>query len=249
MDHSWDTQKHLFETPGNLSQALNVALDDGQQQRPLDKSHGDVKETIEALLSYYRQNDKRTCGLKYGSDKLHNQPRARAVLAADIRMHYEVRTGLVLSKAHPELSDDRLLWNWITIRKANDEILRDGFAIGSNWGQLELLPGLVSGTVYCYAGTVSGRRGVIKIGYTVDLLDRYLKSKELAHLPVKLAWMPGGKDVESLRHADCQDDNIIGNEWYAPTERLYVYIRSTFSDFEVDFDRRWANAKYEFYGV
>jgi hypothetical protein len=244
-----DDQRHLFEVPGHLSQALEVALDDGNQQSPLNKrKHSDVLDTIKGLLSYYMQTGKRTCGFTYGAEKMHQHPAAKTQLAAAIRRQYHIRTGVELNHVYPDITDPRLIWNWTLVRKANHKQLRDGWAIGSKWGQQRLLTDAVDATVYAYAGNAGGKRGLIKIGYTEQKLESYLRSKELAHQPMLLATRPGSRSTEQKCLDECRSDKVVGNEWHAPTDRMCAYIRASFADLEPDFDRRFRHAVGEFYG-
>jgi hypothetical protein len=240
-------QRAFFEANGGLSRALEVALDNDNQQRPLDKHHGDIKELLKGLVSYYRLTNKRVNGWTYGSDKVHENPRGRAALAAVIREQYHIRFGYSLFSRHPDLTDDRITWAWRNTRKVNNKILRDGWAIDSEYGRTELGKYAVA-VVYCYAGIAGGKHGLIKLGYTNEVLDRYLQNNQLSHMPRLLAHMIGNKDVEQDHLAKCKADCVVGNEWHQPSDRLYSYIRTTFSDLVPDFDRVWNQAHYEYYG-
>jgi hypothetical protein len=71
----------------------------------------------------------------------------------------------------------------------------------------------------------SGLHGPIKIGYTVDVVDRLadlqIGSPTLLRL---IATTPGGFAVERQWHQRFADERLLG-EWFAPSDRLLATIK------------------------
>lgn len=53
MSHRDDIQSYLFEVPGNLGKALEVALDDPMDRTSFGKQFLDIQFVLEGLISYH----------------------------------------------------------------------------------------------------------------------------------------------------------------------------------------------------
>lgn len=133
----------------------------------------------------------------------------------------------------------------------DDNQIRKAYEDKRKWGYRELrdarplvtdrpLLGIVDGcsVLYAYSGriaTVQGR--LLKLGFTGQNLEDYLRGLRLKHDPILLASKPGDQEDEAAMLRRWRHRVADGDEWHWPELDICNWVKDNFDTVVSDFDR------------
>jgi hypothetical protein len=196
--------------------------------RDLAKVSGSPKskviQAIGAYMNYMRMGNRSINGFTYGSNRILAKDDNLAILKAEISkcyfdMFYE---PCVVT------DQDVRIW-WEDVRKKFSDVNKKGGLIPQE--QYPLFDGEWKkpvSVVYAYWGSNQKvHQWLIKIGYTGDELNGYLKKLIRFYDPHPLACKPGDKEIEKKEHRKWRNENFLveGDEWFCPSEAIFSELR------------------------
>lgn len=182
-------------------------------------------ETCAELMQWAQGSKHKFNGFPYGSERLLINSDAMEELRALLEVKHLTRTGKL-----PIWTIEIIAILWMDIRKGNYKTLSNREPIlkpTKDKRQLFLFPDIdkiektgPSHTIYAYIGHLPKLPRVIKIGYTSQDLDTYLKTKNIYHEPVLLSSKCGDKMEERALHATFVRQLVCGREWFSPVPQM-----------------------------
>lgn len=164
-------------------------------------------------------------GYTYGSERLLLNPDGMEELRALLEVRHIARTG-----KRPTWTMEIMGIIWTDTRKGNYKDLRDKKPIlvpTKEKRQLFLFADIdkiekigPAHTIYAYLGFIPRVPRVVKIGYTSQDRDIYLKTKNLEHEPDLLSSKCGDTKEEQALHAMFDRHLVRGREWFRPVPRM-----------------------------
>lgn len=145
-------------------------------------------------------------------------------------------------------SDTMLRETWHACRRRGLNMLKGVLLLITDhrplFDGIDPTPGCI---VYAYSGKIAKVAWrVVKLGYTDQNLDKYLRSKRIAHDPILLANTPGDLPLEDSFKAQWRHLLADGKEWFHPDRSILDWIPTVFGTVEPTFRTR-ATEAYEEY--
>jgi len=171
-------------------------------------------------------NYRKAMGKPYGSHKLLTEN--FHFLKREINREYIRLTGMGLDHSVVRKSDMELQCLWEDVRKGHYKIRAKGNAVRHD----RPLFGETEGAciVYAHTALIAKHPGlrVIKIGFTTQNVDDYLRGKRIACDPKLLATMCGDEQLESRFKQKWRHRRADGNEWFFPEREMFDWIVNTY---------------------
>lgn len=237
------TSGNPLDTSWLATFARKMAPEDEQYKRSLPE---DVKTMFATALNTIILM-KTFGGSTHGSEDLYTFPGSRKQLVRFIRELYERETGVPLSERHQDITDVHLIRGYYQNRKGNYKRLKKGEMATSN--DFKHLPLLVPKHVYFYAYSChrGGLKGVIKIGTTGQVVEKYIKSDDRATSKELLAKSIGPATLErEIKNRLIQHRLEEGHEWYPPHDDVKAEIQRHLAWPVLHFERLFQAARSAF---
>jgi len=204
-----------------------------------DSGHAALIVAINSVLVYLWQTNK-----KEGSEKhytLYMEQSYRRVA----RRFFDI-TSEQLEEWDGYQGRDWLAWQIAVCRKRGYKELQRAHKTKTRPnlnGMQPLFPECENGTIYAYiCERASLMFRVVKLGYTGDEINSYLRQYKEDRNPQLLATMPGDKALEAQFHRTWSTACASGREFYYLRSNIRDWIARTYTDFEPDWKEIWEDS-------
>lgn len=192
-------------------------------------------------------NFRKAMGRPYASDRLLTVD--FPFLRREINQAFQRLTGHRIEHSVIKLSDGDIVLQYNRVRKGHYKVLASGKAVISD---RPLFDDSTEGSciVYAYTARIAKWPGlrVVKLGFTCQNIDDYLRAKRIAHDPKLLATMSGDEALETRFKQKWRHRLADGNEWFWPERDLFEWIVGEY-DYLADGFRKHQEEAEELYAI